>query len=65
MPGTESTSKLLECVCEFVGRGEGGGGKQGGRGIGSGRERKRTQKSLTPVRELPVPRTKKGEKEGL
>ena len=26
MPGTEPTSKLLECVCEFVGRGEGGGG---------------------------------------
>ena len=32
MPGTESTSKLLECVCEFVGRGEGGGGGGGGGG---------------------------------
>ena len=29
MPGTEPSSKLLECVCEFVGRG--GGGRGGGR----------------------------------
>ena len=26
MPGTEPSSKLLECVCEFVGR---GGGREG------------------------------------
>ena len=48
MPGTESTSKLLECVCEFVGRGEGGGGGGGSReGDESGvEERENGRKSL-------------------
>ena len=41
MPGTEPTSKLLECVCEFVGRGEGGGG-EAGRARNRGGKREKT-----------------------
>ena len=47
MPGTEPTSKLLECVCEFVGRGEEGGGGGSREGDESGvEERKNGRKSL-------------------
>ena len=45
MPGTEPTSKLLECVCEFVGRGEGGGGSREGDETGV-EERENGRKSL-------------------
>ena len=42
MPGTEPTSKLLECVCEFVGRGEGGGGGEAGRAMNREWKREKT-----------------------